>query len=315
MKSLGHQHLMPRPISSCCWHAPHRPPKSSGSVVGAGYTTEAYRKLKTKVDKYDRTNNRVKAAIASYRCLSLPAQQDICGYVDRYLGERSATLAAAFKMHAKLHVSVNFNTCCGGNKAMNGDNYPGCLFREIDSIFKVVMTHVVSEAVEDETEAVAGKLDIEHMVDLVPSVNVLLALVCRNFETSHPKNYQEFHNRTSEVTIDAFLNHIHRPGHSVMCGPGIFSTFTCAADHSRLELAGPATRILQYNTEHTLQYPDSQSGLLNELKHENKVLSDLWNAMLAEFNPVPTYGFKLPLDDAKAKNAAARTAAARTATA
>jgi hypothetical protein len=102
-------------------------------------------------------NNRVEAAIASYRRLSGPDQQDICGYVDRYLGERSAALAAAFKEHAKLHVSVNFNTCCGSNKAMNGNNCPGCLFKKVDSIFKVVMEHVESEAVEDETEAVTGK--------------------------------------------------------------------------------------------------------------------------------------------------------------
>jgi hypothetical protein len=36
------------------------PPKSSGSLLGAGYSPAAYRKLKTKVGKYARTNSRVK---------------------------------------------------------------------------------------------------------------------------------------------------------------------------------------------------------------------------------------------------------------
>jgi hypothetical protein len=47
--------------------------------------------------------------------------------------------------------------------------------------------------------------------------------------------------------------------------------------------------MLQYNIETTLQFPDSTSGLLDELKHENKVLSDQWNTMLAAIAPVPTY--------------------------
>jgi hypothetical protein len=128
------------------------PPKSSGSLVGAGYSPAAHRKLKTKVDKYGRTNSRVKAAIASYRLLCDGGhQQDICGYVDLYLDERSATLAAAFKEHAKLHVSVNFNTRCGGNKTRQGRKCPNCLFKDVESIFKVVMQHVQSKAVEDET--------------------------------------------------------------------------------------------------------------------------------------------------------------------
>jgi hypothetical protein len=35
-----------------------------------------------------------------------------------------------------------------------------------------------------ETEAVAGELGIEHVVALAPGVDVLLGLVCRNFETA-----------------------------------------------------------------------------------------------------------------------------------
>jgi hypothetical protein len=68
--------------------------------------------------------------------------------------------------------------------------------------------------------------------------------------------------------------------------------------------------MLQYNIETTLQFSDSTSGLLDELKHENKVLSDQWTKMLAEFNP-PVGQFVLSLDEAKARNAAAKTAAAQ----
>ena len=82
---------------------------------------------------------------------------------------------------------------------------------------------------------------------------------------------------------------MHRSGHSAMCGPGNVSTFTCKSDHSGLESVGPGTRMLQYNIETTLQFSDSTSGLLDELKHENKVLSDQWNTMLAAIAPVPTY--------------------------
>jgi hypothetical protein len=49
---------------------------------------------------------------------------------------------------------------------------------------------------------------------------VLLELVCRISKTDPPLNYQEFKNRTSEVTIDSLLNHMHRSGPSAMCGPG-----------------------------------------------------------------------------------------------
>jgi hypothetical protein len=69
--------------------------------------------------------------------------------------------------------------------------------------------------------------------------------------------------------------------------------------------------MLRCNTETTLQFPCSTSVLLNELKHENKVLLDQWTKMLTAIAPVPTYGFVLPLDEAKARNAAARTAAAQ----
>jgi hypothetical protein len=67
--------------------------------------------------------------------------------------------------------------------------------------------------------------------------------------------------------------------------------------------------MLRCNIETTLQFPYSTSVLLDELKHDNKVLSDQWNTMLAAIAPVPTYGFLLSLDDAKARIAAAKTAA------
>ena len=111
---------------------------------------------------------------------------------------------------------------------------------------------------------------------LVPSVTVLLEVVCRNFKTRPPVNYQDFKARTSEVTIDSFLNHMHRSGHSAMCGPENVATFTCARDHPNLGAAGPSTRMLRCNTETTLQFPDSQSALLKELKYKNKVLSGQW---------------------------------------
>jgi hypothetical protein len=60
----------------------------------------------------------------------------------------------------------------------------------------------------------------------------------------------------------------------------------------------------QYNIDVTLKFPDATSGLLIELQHENKVLSEQWDAMLAAIAPVPTYGFVLSLPEAKAKNAA-----------
>jgi hypothetical protein len=66
--------------------------------------------------------------------------------------------------------------------------------------------------------------------------------------------------------------------------------------------------MLQYNIEATLQFPDSTSGLLVELRRENKVLTRQWKRMLAEFNP-PVRQFVLSLDEAKARNAAAKTAA------
>jgi hypothetical protein len=83
----------------------------TGSLLGAGYIIEAHKKLSKKVDKYGRTNGRVKVAIANYRKIVDPVEQAICGHVDQYLDERAAILANAFKAHAKLHVSVNFNTC------------------------------------------------------------------------------------------------------------------------------------------------------------------------------------------------------------
>jgi hypothetical protein len=107
------------------------PPKSSGLLVGSGYSPAAHKKLSKKVYKYGRTNTRVKAAIASYRRLVGPDKQVFCGHVDQYLEERAAILGPAFKEHAKLHVSVNFNTCCGGNKAMQGENCPQCLFEDV----------------------------------------------------------------------------------------------------------------------------------------------------------------------------------------
>jgi hypothetical protein len=116
-----------------------------------------------------RTNIRVKGALADYRLKCSDAEQTICGYVDLYLDERAAILCLAFKEHAKLHVSVNFNTCCGGNNAMQGRKCSQCLFQNADSIFRVVMKHVPSEAVEDETLAVAGILDIKHIVPLAQS--------------------------------------------------------------------------------------------------------------------------------------------------
>jgi hypothetical protein len=64
----------------------------------------------------------------------------------------------------------------------------------------------------------------------------------------------------------------------------------------------------QYNIDVTLKFPDAKSGLLRELQHENKVLLEQWDAMLAELNPTPQ--FLLSLDDAKTRNAAAKTAAA-----
>jgi hypothetical protein len=76
-------------------------------------------------------------------------------------------------------------------------------------------------------------------------------------------------------------------------------------DHSGLVAAGPGTRMLQYIIETTLQFPDSQSGLLKELKHENKALSDQWTKMIAEFNPFVRQ-FVLSLDEAKARNAKAQ---------
>jgi hypothetical protein len=64
--------------------------------------------------------------------------------------------------------------------------------------------------------------------------------------------------------------------------------------------------MLKYNIDVTLKFPDATSGLLLELQHENKVLSEQWDAMLAAIAPVPTYGFVLTVDEAKAKNAAAQ---------
>ena len=93
---------------------------------------------------------------------------------------------------------------------MAGKHCKKCLFANVDSIFKVVMKHVKSGAVENEIHGVAGQLDIEHIVPLADSVTVLLQLVWRMFETDPPSTYQEFKNRTSEVTIDLFLNHMHR---------------------------------------------------------------------------------------------------------
>jgi hypothetical protein len=283
------------------------PPKSPGKLLDAGYTPAAHKKLSKKVDTYGRTNARVKTAIAKYRRLVKKADKKvICGHVDTYLDERAAILLPAFKKHAKLHVSVNFKTCCGGNKAMRGENCTQCLFEDVGSIFEVVMKHNESDAVEDATVGVAGQLDIEHLVDLAGSVNTLLTSVCRIFATSPPLNYQDFRNGTSEVTIDGFLNHVHRSGPSAMCGPGHVSTFTCKKCHSGLESVGPGARMLQYNIETTLQFPESTSGLLVELKRENKVLTEQWDAMLAAIAAVPTYGFVLSLDEAKAKNAAAQ---------
>jgi hypothetical protein len=70
--------------------------------------------------------------------------------------------------------------------------------------------------------------------------------------------------------------------------------------------------MLRCNIETTLQFPYSTSVLLDELKHENEVLLDQWTKMLAAIAPVPTCGFLLSLDDAKARNAAAKTASAKT---
>jgi hypothetical protein len=67
---------------------------------------------------------------------------------------------------------------------MQGRNCSQCLFKDVGSIFDVVMKHYQSDAVEDATVGFGGKLDIEHLVDLGGSVNFLLALVCRNFATS-----------------------------------------------------------------------------------------------------------------------------------
>jgi hypothetical protein len=190
---------------------------------------------------------------------------------------------------------------------MQGVNVEQCLFRDVGSIFEVVMQHCESDAVEDATVGIAGKLDIEHIVDLAGSVNTLLTSVCRIFATSPPLNYEDFVNRTSEITIDGFLNHLHRSGDSAMCGPGHVSTFTCKPCHSQLESTGPGTRMLQYNIDVTLQFPESTSGLLLELQRENKVLTRQWDAMLAEFKPEQGQ-FVLSLEEAKARNAAAQVA-------
>jgi hypothetical protein len=117
----------------------------------------------------------MQTAIANYQLLLCDAdEQEICSYVGRYLNERSKTLAAAFKEHAKLHVSVYFNTStrtaaatrpCKARLARNASSRT-----YVGSIFKVVMKHVKFEAVEDETHEVAGKLDIEHIVSLAASV-------------------------------------------------------------------------------------------------------------------------------------------------
>ena len=143
------------------------------------------------------------------------------------------------------------------------------------------------------------------------SVTVLLQLVWRMFKHDPPSNYQEFKNRTSEVTIDLFLNHMHRSGPSAMCGPGNVSAFTCKADHSKLEAAGPGTRMLRCNIETTLLFPYATSVLLEELKLENEVLSDQWKTMLAAVAPErPERPFVLTLDQAKAKNDAKNAAQA-----
>jgi hypothetical protein len=97
------------------------------------------------------------------------------------------------------------------------------------------------------------------MVALAPSVNVLFALVCRNLLRDYPPTdlpgVQGKNNKRgrSRSMLDAFLNHVHRSGPSAMCGPGNVSTFTCATGHSKLDAAVPGTRMLQYNTETTLQ--------------------------------------------------------------
>jgi hypothetical protein len=153
----------------------HGPFADGSSFADAGYTPEIHRKLSAKVGKYDRTNSRMQTAIAKYQLLLCDDdEEEICSYVGRYLNERSETLAAAFKKHAELHASVNFNTCCGANKAMQGKTCRKCLFKDVGSIFKVVMKHVTPEAVENEIHKVAESLDIEHIVPLAASVTVLL---------------------------------------------------------------------------------------------------------------------------------------------
>jgi hypothetical protein len=71
--------------------------------------------------------------------------------------------------------------------------------------------------------------------------------------------------------------------------------------------------MLRCNTETTLQFPYSTSVLLNELKHENKVMLDQWTKMLATIagTDVRICAVIGRREGKEARNAAAKTAVAQ----